>query len=278
MTILEYHPLALTTSRQLKWSNGVNSTTTWFGSAPASDPAAVESDAVGEGVSEEFYWRAPTTTSREQSLLRTTSRQLTDGSTVRADGWSNDIALHMDQANYLPGYRIAGARLSTTDFSDATAGFTPIDISVQATIMVRDGSFFVLPAPAMARSGIDLNGDNSTDDKDTAAATVYRRLNYHLEIQGNIAQNLAPTGIEDYDTTPDADGKAVGATARWLDTASYPRIASGSPLTTSGSKFGGGVGVASWDTVSYVADSEPLTITNSEPLPLPVTPDLLYVS
>lgn len=272
-----YLPLALTTSRQLAWNNGVNSTTTWFGGAPATTPTAVESDAVGEGVSEEFYWRTPLLGGHVQSLMRTTARPLTDGATVPPDGWRNSIILRMDDANLLPAYRVAAPRISPSNFS-STAAFTPITISIQATIIVRDGSFFVLPAPAMARANVNLNGDinpitgdNLVDGKDTATATLYRRLNYHLEVQGNIAQNLPPTGLEDYDTTADPDGKSVGSTARWLDAASYPSATSGSPLTTGGT-FAGAVGANSWDTISYVADSVP-----ADTLPLPVSPDLLYV-
>lgn len=272
-----YLPIALTTSRELVWNNGSTATSAWFGGAPASNPTAVETDAVGEGVSEEFYWRTPLAGGHNQSLLRTTSRQLTDGSTAPANGWRNRIALRMDAAPLLPGYRIASPRISPSDFSSAGA-FNPIGISIQATIVVRDGSFFVLPAPAMANSTVNLNGDTNTltednlvDGKDIAAATCYRRLNYHIEIRGNISQNLAPTGLDDYDTTTDPDGKAVGATVRWLDAASYPANTGSNPLQ-SNATFGGAVGAVSWNTVSYVADSVP-----ADTLPLPASPDLLYV-
>jgi hypothetical protein len=284
MIIGSYMPVTVTTSRQLQWSNGTTSVATWFGGAPASTPTATENDTIGEGVKEEFYWRDPSgalTAGREQALLRTTARSLTDGTNVVPNGWRNTFTLQMDDAKNLPGYRVAAARVSPSNF--AVAGyFTPITISVQASIMAREGSFFVLPAPAMARTttnasdptkSIDLNGDNVKDGKDIAAATVYRRLNYQLEIRGNVMQNFAPSALADYDATADPDGQSVGPVARWLDTASFPAHTAGGPNSLAAhADFNGGIGAVSWNTVSYIAD--PVV---SGVLPLPVSPELLYV-
>lgn len=283
MTIGTYMPVAVTTSRQLQWNNNSTAVATWFGGAPASNPTATENDTIGEGIKEEFYWREPAsllTPGREQSLLRTTARPLTDGITVAPDGWRNTFTLSMDQANELPGYRVAAPRISPSNFA-AAGYFTPITISVQASIVAREGSFFVLPAPAMARmttnpadltKRIDLTGDNVTDGKDIAAATVYRRLNYQLEIRGNVMQNFAPSALSDYDSAADPDGVSAGPVARWLDAASYPAHASGANDLQAHADFSGAVGAVNWNTVSYIAD--PVV---SGVLPLPVSPELLYV-
>ena len=152
-----------------------------------------------------------------------------------------------DPNGLLPQHYVAGWHLeSSISGGVVTPVYAP---KIGATIYAESGSWFVIPVPAQITDPTLTQGGR------------WRRSFYQISVEGNIAQGVTPTTVEDYDNEPDPDGQAVGATKRWLDALACPRnIASGSGAATN------------WQTISYQA--APLAPDSG--LALPSTAEVLY--
>jgi hypothetical protein len=179
---------------------------------------------------------------------------------------SNVMALGTNSYVGMPQYWITAPKLENA-WGD-NANYNPVAFTVQATIYAQEGSWFVIPVtlnPAVT----PLDGTAVESNIASAATTRMRRLNYRVQVVGNIVQNMTPTGMEDYNANPaNGDGITRGAMAQWMDSMAYPTA------------FGPDEGRnnyrgQSWMTVHYEAD--PVDISVNTGLYLPVSPDLLYV-
>jgi hypothetical protein len=162
----------------------------------------------------------------------------------------------------VPDYLITAPKLERGAWG--ASPYTPVDITVQATIFAQEGSWFVIPAPLAAMvAPADTNGNGTIDASEQGEATVlstrFRRPNYRIQVIGNIAQNMTPTETIDYDFTS-------GAMRDWADATAYP--------TSFTTMLGGGSAGSNWVSVLYTAERiDPAT---SQRLYLPVSPDLIY--
>jgi hypothetical protein len=145
---------------------------------------------------------------------------------------------------------------------DTEEDFKPHPIAVQAHVYAHEGSWFVIPEAVQA--SLDDNAVTGAEAVELELATRTRRLNYSINFTGAIAQNFSPTADTDYDSEPDPDGLAEGATKRWLDSLAVPTT------VTRGSTFNIGT---NWQSITYTSD--PILPTDDVSA-LPVTPDLIY--
>ena len=155
----------------------------------------------------------------------------------------------------LPGYFLSGYHIENGTFTPNAAITPTLNVSVQATIYAEQGSWFVVPVPAMISAG------NLTTSAETLDAARFRRPFYKISVQSDIAQAFTPTATVDYDDEPDPDGRAWGATKSWLDSLALPTRTSGNtPIN--------------WQTIEYQAAPLPL----NHGLILPTTGDVLYTT
>ena len=166
---------------------------------------------------------------------------------------SNVVALrHRD--DFGADYRVSVMKLDRDTL--ATVATTPITVNVEAIIYAQEGSWFVIPMPA-------ITPNNAVP---TAAEIVeaerYRRLNYQIVVKANIAENFVPTATVDYDENQSPDDFAPttntalplgrGAQAQWIDSSSRPTP-------------------TAWQTIIY---DRPMSLPITNTLLLPITPDI----
>lgn len=294
-------PIPLTTSAVSFWSVGfdnlnLNPFATIIGTHPT-DPNWEEQL---DTSSEMFYQRPDAAgTGYTDAPVAWTNFPLVDA----GGPYTGAVNSYADAANPLAGYHFAGFRINRDDYS-ANGDFKPaMDITVEASIFAQDGSWFVIPMPAMNFLDTDSNGVISpTEYQNSLSATEFmklidadgdgvvsdaeysdpanankimllaqakaarlRRPGYKITIKGNIAQNVSPTSDRDYDDEKDPDGNANGAVQTWIDSLSRP-----TEVGTVGTNTNR-VGVK-YQSIEYQA--APLPPDNK--LYMPVSPDLVY--
>lgn len=267
-TVTSSLKVPVTVSGDLFWMSNLDLSTATpfrsFGSSSYANPSADENSPGGSNslgtLSLSFYQDATTqnqaaTNWYNTALTGTPAATGTNYLTLRTEDDSNwNAANKPATGTLLPNYRIGGLKVERGTFANGT--FTPgMDIQINATIYAQNGSWFVIPMPA-------LNKAPAVTD---ATSTRYRRLNYAITVTGTIAQNFTPSGDVDGDNEQDPDGYTNGAMRRWMDSLSYPSTVSG------------GYGT-SWKSIQYL--EYPSTDTTYDPskLQLPVSSSLLYVS
>ena len=179
---------------------------------------------------------------------------------------SNIVALRRDQspgATLLPNYTLASWKLDRANLAAQQAA--PITITVDATIYAQTGSWFVVPVPM----------EDLTNVTNPSTQHQIRRLNYKLVVKGSISENFTPQAITEnyaaatgYAVLPgatngelDPDNNPRGAMGQWLDAASYPLTQSGGLGTT-------------WQSVVYEPSTQKQSVTDTNMLYLPITPDI----
>lgn len=234
----------------------------WFGYQP-NFPATSGADASQT----DSYEDARTTVSSFYGVANRTFRA-SDGSlmsysasTPATATASNSAILTLTRPGFkpfhdlLPGYFLSGYHIENGTFPTSGAITPTLNVSVQATIYAEQGSWFVVPVPAM------VNANSLTTSAQTLDAARFRRPFFKISVQSDIAQAFTPTATVDYDDEPDPDGRAWGATKSWLDSLALPTQASaGTPIN--------------WQTIEYQAAPLPL----DHGLILPTSSDVLYTS
>ncbi len=250
--------LYLPTSASLYW--GGTAITPAIGS-----PLLATDNADSKTNREDFYFYGATG-SEKQQFMQWIDRAV--GPTLTTD---TPVVLRQNTGlGVLPPLRVSTIKLEADDFqAAANRVYTPIPISIDATIFAQEGSWFVIPMPVMHRDEIDNTAGLSTAE--TATATRMRRLNYAVTVTGNIVQNFAPSALYDYDDedSPDETEFTIpdpykGAMAQWINASSYPVNIENATGTQGRGR--------DWQSITYKPD----TLANTK-LMLPPSPDLSFV-
>lgn len=170
----------------------------------------------------------------------------------------NVLGLMTEDVANLPNYRVQGFFLEQNAWPTMTPA---LNVEIDATVFTQNGSWFVIPMPQLNVMPSSPTAQNRED------ASHYTRPQYKIAVVGNIAQNYVPTGDDDYDTEPDPDGYTQGAVRRWIDSLAYPTAVN--TTAVAGKNMG-----KDWKSISYIVD--PVPITWSSMLQLPVTPDVVF--
>lgn len=251
-------------------------------------------------VSQGFSRRSYGPDDDHQAALQWTSLPL-DTSAAPSGDFTVALQPNQDPNGVLPAYRVGALRVERGLDSNSTPQ-SGLDVSIEATIFAQDGSWFVVPVPALSQfhkdaSGTiptaqyedilsgpedaavlnlgDTNHDNVLDTTERAAlkpqimaaarakSTRFRRLNYAVTVRGSILENRTPTALADYDLEPDPDGNTSGAMKTWIDSMSHP---------TQVASVGGQTYGRAWRSITY----EPLPARPDSQLALPVSPSTVF--